>query len=76
MPSVAAVVGALSRPESWPDYTTEVGRFTPLRTGGLAGQTFEIDVAAGTQSGLPVFTRGYVTITQLVSAEDPPALER
>jgi len=76
MPSVAAVVGALSRPETWPDYTTEVGRFTPLRSGGLAGQTFEIDVAAGTQSGLPVFTRGYVTITQLVSAEDPPALER
>jgi len=76
MPSVDAVVAALSRPETWPDYASEVGRFTPLRAGGLAGQTFEIDVAAGTDSGLPVFTRGYVTITQLVTSEDPPALER
>ena len=76
MPSVEAVMAALTRPETWPDYASEVGRFTPLRAGGLAGQTFEIDVAAGTQSGLPVFTRGYVTITQLVTPEDPPALER
>jgi len=76
MPSVDSVVAALSRPETWPDYASEVGRFTPLRAGALAGQTFEIDVAAGTESGRPVFTRGYVTITQLVTAEDPPALER
>ena len=76
MPSVEAVVAALTRPETWPDYASEVGRFTPLRAGGLAGQTFEIDVAMGTQSGRPVFTRGYVTITQLVTPEDLPALER
>lgn len=43
MPSVEAVVGALTRPETWPDYASEIGRFTPLRPGGLAGQTFEID---------------------------------
>jgi hypothetical protein len=57
-----------------PDYATELGRFTPLRAGGLAGQTFEIGVAAGTESGLPVFTRGYVTITRLVTPDDPDAL--
>lgn len=74
MPSAEAVVGALTRPETWPDYASEIGRFTPLRPGGLAGQTFEIEVAAGTESGRPIFTRGYVTITQLVTPADPVAL--
>ncbi|HSD77396.1 MAG TPA: hypothetical protein VLA98_08315 [Solirubrobacteraceae bacterium] len=67
MPSAAAVVEALSAPETWPDYASEVGRFTPLRTSGLAGQTFEIEVAAGTEAGRPLYTRGYVTITRVVS---------
>ena len=74
MPSVEGVVAALSRPETWPDYASEIGRFTPLRAGGLAGQTFEIDVAAGTEAGFPVFVRGYVTITRLVTGEDPAGL--
>ena len=74
MPSVEAVVGALTRPETWPDYASEIGRFTPLRPGGLDGQTFEIEVAAGTESGLPIFTRGYVTIKRLVTPDDPDAL--
>jgi hypothetical protein len=74
MPSAEAVVGALTRPESWPDYASEIGRFTPLRSGGLPGQTFEIEVAAGTASGRPIFTRGYVTITRLVTPDDPAAL--
>ena len=74
MPSAEAVIGALTRPETWPDYASELGRFTPLRPGGLAGQTFEIEVAAGTDAGLPVFTRGYVTITALVTPADPGAL--
>lgn len=74
MPSAEAVVGALTRPETWPDYASEIGRFTPLRAGGLAGQTFEIEVAAGTDTPLPVFTRGYVTITELVTPDDPVAL--
>ena len=39
--------------------------------GGLAGQTFEIEVAAGTESGRPIFTRGYVTITDLVTPGRP-----
>ena len=74
MPSAEAVVAALTAPETWPDYASEIGRFTPLRAGGLAGQTFEIEVAAGTASGRPVFTRGYVTITKLVTPDDPEAL--
>jgi hypothetical protein len=74
MPSAEAVIGALTRPETWPDYASEIGRFTPLRAGGLAGQTFEIEVAAGTETGRPIFTRGYVTITQLVTPDDPAAL--
>jgi hypothetical protein len=74
MPSAQAVVDALTRPETWPDYASEIGRFTPLRAGGLAGQTFEVDVDAGTESGRPIFTRGYVTITQLVTPAEPDAL--
>jgi hypothetical protein len=74
MPSAAATVAALTRPETWPDYASELGRFVPLRRGGLLGQTFEIEVAAGTESGRPVFTRGYVTVTTLVTPDDPQAL--
>jgi hypothetical protein len=74
MPSAEAVIAALTRPETWPDYASEIGRFTPLRPGGLADQTFEIEVAAGTETGRPVFTRGYVTITHLVTPDDPDAL--
>jgi hypothetical protein len=74
MPSAEAVIGALTRPETWPDYASEIGRFTPLKAGGLDGQVFEIEVAAGTDSGRPIFTRGYVTITRLVTPDDPEAL--
>jgi hypothetical protein len=74
MPSAEAVIGAVTRPETWPDYASEIGRFTPLRPGGLAGQTFEIEVAANTRSALPLFTRGYVTVTSLVTPDEPKAL--
>jgi hypothetical protein len=74
MPSVDGVIAALTAPETWPDYASEVGRFTPLRAGGLDGQTFEIEVAAGTRAGWPVFTRGYVTVPRLVTPEDPAGL--
>jgi hypothetical protein len=74
MPSAEAVIGALTKPETWPDYASEIGRFTPLRALGLADQTFEIEVAAGTESGRPIFTRGYVTITELVTPDAPTAL--
>ena len=71
MPSVEGVIAALTAPETWPDYASDAGRFTPLRPGGLDGQTFEIEVAAGTGAGWPIFTRGYVTITTLVTPTTP-----
>src|SRR3954462_7467130 len=74
MPSAEGVIAALTQPETWPDYASELGRFTPLRRGGLDGQTFEIEVAAGTERGRPVFTRGYVPITALGTPDPPPAL--
>ncbi len=74
--SAERVIAALLAPETWPDFGTEVGRFTALRSSPLLGQTFEIEVAAGTESGRPVFQRGYVTITDLVTGADQPALDR
>jgi hypothetical protein len=74
MASADGVIAALTAPETWPDYASEIGRFTPLRAGGLDGQTFEIEVAAGTDAGRPIFTRGYVTVTALVTPADPAAL--
>jgi hypothetical protein len=70
MPSVDGVLALLSRPERWPDFGTEIGRFTALRSRGLPGQTFEIEVAAGTSRGRPVFQRGYVTVTRAVGPDD------
>jgi hypothetical protein len=75
VPSADAVVAAITRPETWPDFATAIGRFTPLRSRGLAGQTFEIEVAAQLAEKAPVFTRGYVTITRLVTHADPGPLE-
>lgn len=74
VPSATRVVELLTAVERWPDVGTEIGRFTPLRAGGLAGQTFEIEVAAGVAAGAPVFTRGYVTITRLITYETPEEL--
>jgi hypothetical protein len=74
MPSAERVIAALTKPETWPDYASPLGRFTPLREGGLLGQTFEIEVAAGTDKPVPLWTRGYVTITSLVTPDDPTAL--
>jgi hypothetical protein len=72
--SADRVIEALSATETWPDYATEVGRFTPLRRSPLLGQTFEIEVVAGTAFGRPVFQRGYVTVTSLVTRDDESAL--
>lgn len=74
--SAERVIAALSRTETWPDYASEVGRFTPVRTSGLLGQTFEIEVVAHPTSRTPIFTRGYVTITRLESSAGPEELAR
>jgi hypothetical protein len=75
IPDVATTVGAILAVEQWPNYMSELGRFTPLRRRGLDGQTFEIEVVGFPSPRTPVFTRGYVTIHDLVTAADPDALQ-
>ncbi len=74
VPSAEGLIEAILQPETWPNYASAIGRFTPLKPGGLLDQTFEIEVAAGTDKPVPVWTRGYVTITSLVTPDDPKAL--
>jgi hypothetical protein len=60
-----AALAFLGQPARWPDFGAAAGRFTALRTGGLRGQTFEIEVVAEPTPRSPIFTRGYVTCTML-----------
>ena len=53
-----------------PTSAARCGRFTALRSGGLEGQTFEIEVVAHPAPRTPVFTRGYVTATGLHTEPD------
>lgn len=74
-PPTAAVLDALQRCENWPDYASEIGRFTPLHSGPLDGQTFEIEVIAHPVARTAVLTRGYVTVTRLLTRDDEPRLD-
>jgi len=69
-----AALGALAAPERWPSYGSELGRFTPLRSGGLANQTFEIEVLGEPLGPVPLLLRGYVTVTKLLTDADPEPL--
>jgi len=60
----------LARPETWPDYGSALGRVTPVRSGGLDGQTFEIEVIGEPLGPLPMLLRAYVTVTELLTAGD------
>ena len=75
VPSVERVAAALRRPDTWQDYGSEIGRFTAVRGGGLEGQTFEIEVVAETVPHVPMFTRGYVTVTGILDRTDQPELD-
>jgi hypothetical protein len=75
VPSVERVEAALRKPETWQDYGSEIGRFTAVRSGGLEGQTFEIEVVAEIVPHVPMFTRGYVSVTRILDRSDRPALE-
>jgi hypothetical protein len=68
----------LSQPERWPDFSCAGGRFTPVRAGGLLGQTFEIHLAAHPTPHLLLATRGYVTCTAVHFCGEPleTAIER
>jgi hypothetical protein len=75
LPDVQTTLEALLAVEHWPDYASELGRFTPLRRRGLAGQTFEIEVVGFPSPRTPVYTRGYVTVHDLVTSADGDALD-
>ena len=68
LPSAETTLALLAGPERWPEFGSELGRFTAVRSGGLSGQTFEIEVVASPTARTPVFTRGYVTVTRVLDA--------
>ncbi len=68
--SAQRTAAALLRPETWPDYASDLGRFTPVRSGGLRDQTFEIEVISALTPRTPAILRGYVTVTRLLSRDD------
>ena len=75
--SPARTLAALSRPETWPDYASDLGRFTAVRSGGLDGQTFEIEVISALTPRTPAILRGYVSVTRFFSRErNPEELEK
>jgi hypothetical protein len=65
VPDVAAAVRFLCDPARWPDMGSAAGWFTAVRAGGLPGVTFEIDVSAALVPRAPMFTRAYVTATDV-----------
>lgn len=71
--SAQRTIAWLGRPARWPDAGAENGRFTALRPGGLAGQTFEIEVSTHPAPRAPLYTRGYVTATRLLDRDADPA---
>jgi len=75
VPRPDALPRLIARPETWPDYASELGRFTPVRGGGLLSQTFEIDVVARIVPRAPLSTRGYVTVTRLADGSDERELQ-
>jgi len=76
--SAQRTLTALARPETWPDYGSDLGRFTAVRgSPGLAGQTFEIEIISALSPRTPAILRGYVTVTRFFThADDPKDLER
>jgi hypothetical protein len=75
LPDPAAALELVLDPPRWPDMGCAGGRFTPLRSGGLLGQTFEIEVVAEPIPRGLLHTRGYVTCTAL-STRGGPGEER
>ncbi len=75
--SASRTLAALARPETWPDYGSDLGRFTAVRGGGLAGQTFEIEIISALSPRTPAILRGYVSVTRFFTRDDDPRdLER
>lgn len=75
-PDVPLLLSRLTSPERWPDHGADLGRFTPIRSTGLLGQTFEIEIIAPVAGRLPMLTRGYVTATKVELGDRPESLAR
>ncbi len=76
VPDPAATVAALEAVDQWPEYGSELGRFTALRDGGLRGQTFEIEVLGFPSPRTPVLLRAHVTAERLaVAGQQDDALD-
>jgi hypothetical protein len=72
--SAERTLAAIARPETWPDYGSDLGRFTAVRSlAGLAGQTFEIEIISALSPRTPAILRGYVTVTRFFTAAEHPA---
>jgi hypothetical protein len=70
VPSAERVIAWLVRPEAWPDFASDLGRFTAVRSGGLPNQVFEIEIVAPLTPRTPAFLRGYVTVTRVLGLDD------
>ena len=68
----ARTLAAIARPERWPDFGSDLGRFTSVRGGGLAGNTFEIEIISALSPKTPAILRGYVTVTRFFTRADHP----
>lgn len=71
--SAERVVELLARPETWPDYTCDLGMFTSLTAGDLMGQTFEVEILMPVP-GIVHPSRAYVTATRLHNLDHPDGL--
>jgi hypothetical protein len=67
LPDPDGALALLFDPPHWPDFSSSAGRFTPVRRGGLEGQTFEIHLALHPGPHALFATRGYVSCTALHS---------
>ncbi len=71
LPDPRRALAMLRSPARWPDFGSELGSFTPVRSGGLSGQTFEIEIVLQIAPRVPVLTRAYVTCTRVLRAGGP-----
>lgn len=68
------VLALLTAPQRWPEFASELGRFIPVRAGGLDNQTFEIEVLGEPLARVPLLLRAYVTVTAVHTWQDRTAL--
>ena len=66
LPSAENAMRFLADPARWPDMACDRGRFIAVRSGGLQGQTFEIELNVGPVERLPTLIRAYVTCTRVL----------